>query len=108
MLSRLNLFASRRTLQLSLQRSSSTTQKDVIFEKPDPGSAEDSIRHSQEKASFSAKFVEPQLIQPLYIAQNIEKIKKEGSIFNNYFLGSFDKDLLRLVFIVGFNSKVCL
>ena len=42
-----------------------------------------------------SEFIEPVPIQSLNIKARIETMEKPGSIFNRYFLASFDKDLLK-------------
>lgn len=75
-----------------LRKLSSSINQNVISEKNTSQPKEDFVHHSQ---FDSTKFVEPVPIKSLHIVNNIDKIEKQGSIFNNYFLGVYDKDLLR-------------
>jgi len=52
------------------------------------------IEKSEADSSYS-KFVEPVPIDHLDITHNIEKVQKNGSLFNGYVLGEWDKDLIK-------------
>lgn len=83
----------------TLRLFSSSTTKENFYTKPEsndiePENVVSQQQHVEDTAPYT-EFVEPTPIQSLNIQKKIETMEKPGSIFNKYYLGSFDKDLLR-------------